>query len=430
MYSNVLSASNDHPSAPSHPSRVGRTSLPAITEHDPVSPPDSMYMEFHPSGSDGGQLAAAVVPPVPLGASVSTTTASAVRAPGHRFGSSSGVPPMLRSVSAVVAPQHSLYHQFADEGAARVSASTAACSAAHAHVPLPVPVAAAAATPAVAIATAGTVCSLLSLPSASMDDIIAVPVDVIHDVPIGSSSCTGGDPGNHGVGQVMLPSPAAVTPSARLLEFLGGEAGGVSDTKDDAEVDPSAHKDDVEGRRRLRKNVPSVALLHRVKQLCGIQLSNACMEAVHAAGPDYFTRREFPFSDADVKDPKPKVKQTPIMRYAQGTAYFIQARNAGKQEGTLYTVAFSCLTALYAQMLALAIHFYDSAFDFVAFTPSAERLGELAVSRFSKSLSMNQNDAATLANYGFCLDSIFKDAYVWLLRRRCLWMPRVAIPQL
>ena len=39
---------------------------------------------------------------------------------------------------------------------------------------------------------------------------------------------------------------------------------------------------------------------------------------------------------------------------------------------------------------------------------AALRLGMLAEDRFLKSLSMNHNDAATLANYGFLLDNIFK----------------------
>ena len=49
-------------------------------------------------------------------------------------------------------------------------------------------------------------------------------------------------------------------------------------------------------------------------------------------GESFFSRREYPFSDTDVKDPKPIVKQTPVMRYAQGTALFIKARNAAPDE--------------------------------------------------------------------------------------------------
>ncbi len=54
---------------------------------------------------------------------------------------------------------------------------------------------------------------------------------------------------------------------------------------------------------------------------------------VQAEGASFFTRRELPFSDADVKDPKPKVKQLPVMRYAQGTSLFIKARDAPEEEG-------------------------------------------------------------------------------------------------
>ncbi len=49
-------------------------------------------------------------------------------------------------------------------------------------------------------------------------------------------------------------------------------------------------------------------------------------------GVGFFTKRAQPFSDSDIRDPKPKVKQTPVMRYAQGTALFIQARSTRSYE--------------------------------------------------------------------------------------------------
>jgi hypothetical protein len=56
---------------------------------------------------------------------------------------------------------------------------------------------------------------------------------------------------------------------------------------------------------------------------------------VQAQGSAFFDNAERPFAEADVRDPKPKVKQTPLIRYAQGTALFIRARHSVGDEGAV-----------------------------------------------------------------------------------------------
>ncbi len=144
----------------------------------------------------------------------------------------------------------------------------------------------------------------------------------------------------------------------------------------------------------------------------------------------FFSRRETPFSDVDVKDPKPKVKQLPVMRYAQGTALFIKARDAQDGEGVcLHAPAFihfrsGSRSRRHLYLARIPRQRRTALLSYRHLTPSPSpamssgtdvQLGIVAESRFQKSLLMNGNDAPTLCNYGFLIDSVFKTPCVYIL---------------
>lgn len=126
----------------------------------------------------------------------------------------------------------------------------------------------------------------------------------------------------------------------------------------------------IESSRHLRRLVNPLLLLQRIQAMCGISLSDTASDDIRK-DPEGFFASESPFEDTDIAPPSPVVKQTPLLRYAQGTALFIRARHR-------------------------------------LGTPEAVRLGLLAARCFGSALMRCSTHAPTLANYAFLLQDVLK----------------------
>ena len=81
----------------------------------------------------------------------------------------------------------------------------------------------------------------------------------------------------------------------------------------------------------LKQSIPLQTAFKRVSQLFGIAVAAPCLREIEKQQVRFFLRSS-PFGDADIKDSKAVIKQTPFTRYCQGTKAFIQALNEPKDD--------------------------------------------------------------------------------------------------
>jgi hypothetical protein len=118
----------------------------------------------------------------------------------------------------------------------------------------------------------------------------------------------------------------------------------------------------------LRAALRKAVLLKRAIDVLGVQLRPGTMADIAAEEGRMF-ERDAPLDDIDFSTIEAKVKRTPLLQYAQGTALFIRSRS---REG-----------------------------------PEAQRLAVMARERFDKALRVCSTDVQTLCNYGFLLEDSF-----------------------